>query len=168
MTWVASAALAIAAIGTGTEMYESHEAQEAQGKALENKQLQNQYSSLLRKNQTMDAMDRQLQSNEAHYAASGVQDNSPSVFAANMNTVQEGHRAIHNSDVAESLNNYSIEMEKQQSQQQETGAMIEGGLSIAGDAAYGAYKYKQPPPSRTSPFVSAYGYSGSDMYMSQV
>jgi hypothetical protein len=179
MTWVATAsisALAIAAIGTGTEMYEAHQSEEMQEKALENKQLQNKYNSMVRKNQTLDAMDRQLQTNEAHSAASGVEMNSPSVFAQNMDVAQQGQHAIHNSDVAESLNNYSIEMQKQQARQQEHGAMIEGGLSIAGDAATAGYMYKIPKVQtsslaqnkQASNMVQAYSpQSGAGVFMQQ-
>ena len=121
-----------------------------------------------------------LQTNEAHSAASGVEMNSPSVFAQNMDVAQQGQHAIHNSDVAESLNNYSIEMQKQQARQQEHGAMIEGGLSIAGDAAtagaMAGYMYKIPKVQtsslaqnkQASNMIQAYSpQSGAGVFMQQ-
>ena len=131
-------ALVVAVAGTAVGVAQSHAAMVEQERALHTQQLENQYNTAVRKNQTIDRIRVSLQTNEAHMAMSGAATNSPSFFAANSNIVKKGDQALRNADTAEALNNYSYQMQEANARQradlQQTGAIIHG----VGQAAQGA------------------------------
>jgi len=88
----------------------SQDALEQQQQMLETQHLQNRYQTLSRQNQTLGEMRITLQKNEAHEAASGGKMDSPSFFAQQANTIQQGDTALRNAGTAEALNDYSLDM----------------------------------------------------------
>lgn len=131
----------------GAQMMSMQSSMLEQMEMMKNQELQNSYKDLSQKNQTLDQMKDALETNEAHMSATGMASNSGSFIAMNAETVEEGDKAMRNSDVAESLNDYSLKIQQQARQRQ---AYAQGIGNIAGTAssiasmgigAYGSYKY---------------------------
>lgn len=140
---VAGIVMAVAAVATaGVQYASSQEELQEQQQQLHTQQLENQYKTVVRKNQTIDRVKVALENNQAHMAMTGAASNSPSFFAANSNIVEKGDQAMRNADTSEALNNYSYQIQEENDRRradlQQTGAIIQGASGVA--RAYTGYK----------------------------
>jgi predicted ribosome quality control (RQC) complex YloA/Tae2 family protein len=147
-----------------------------QSQMMKQQELENSYKDLSEKNQTLDQMRDALQTNEAHMSATGMAANSGSFVAMNAQTIEDGDRAIRNSDVAQALNDYSLKIKQQAAQRQayaqEIGSLADMGSSLAslgGNLSY--YSGSEYKPSSNSSHFSTTGTTSSyidNMFHNQI
>jgi adenylosuccinate lyase len=109
-------------------------------------------------------------------SATGMAANSGSFVAMNAQTIEDGNRAMRNSDVAQALNDYSLKIKQQAAQRQayaqEIGSLADMGSSLASLGVnlsyYSGSEYK---PSSNSSHFSTTGTTSSyidNMFHNQI
>jgi hypothetical protein len=142
--------MATAAVGGAVaSSISSSEAVAEQEQALHTQELNNTYETAVRKNQTLDQLQMQLQKGEAHQAASGARFDSPSFFNDAVQSNVEADKAIKNANVASSLNQYKLKIEQQNAERQNTTRQITASFDAVSGVAGATFSYLNPENTRT-------------------